>query len=118
MWQGKFEGRFWEREFAIEVYKGHVEEVKRMVPKEKLLVYEAKEGWAPLCNFLQVNISETPFPYVNDASSLLNQIKQRERHYAVFSAVYVGLLSWALALLLKWGISFSKIVFSGLFLST
>ena len=31
-----------------------VEEVKATVPKEKLLIFEAKQGWKPLCEFLGV----------------------------------------------------------------
>ena len=29
-----------------------VKEVKSEVPKESLLVFEAKDGWKPLCKFL------------------------------------------------------------------
>ena len=29
-----------------------VEEVKETVPADKLLVFEAKQGWKPLCEFL------------------------------------------------------------------
>ena len=38
------------------------------VPAERLLVWEVKEGWAPLCNFLSLPIPNTPFPNVNDTA--------------------------------------------------
>jgi hypothetical protein len=40
-------------------------EVIATVPKEKLLVFEAKKGWKPLCDFLGVPVPETPYPETN-----------------------------------------------------
>ncbi len=39
----------------------------RDVPKEKLLVFEASNGWGPLCGFLEVDVPEEPYPRVNTA---------------------------------------------------
>lgn len=47
----------------------HNEDVKRTVPPEKLLVFSVKEGWAPLCEFLDVPVPDEPFPHVNDRQS-------------------------------------------------
>ena len=41
------------------------EEVKRNVKEENLLVFNVKEGWGPLCKFLDVPEPEQPFPNVN-----------------------------------------------------
>lgn len=38
------------------------EKVKATVPSERLLIFEAKEGWGPLCSFLEVPVPDTPFP--------------------------------------------------------
>ena len=51
-----------------------VEEVKRAVPPEKLLIFEVKEGWAPLCKFLGVPEPTIPFPRVNDTASMQRKI--------------------------------------------
>jgi hypothetical protein len=68
IWQGTFDGRFEDKAYAIEVYKRHNDEVKRRVPSERLLVYEVKEGWGPLCEFLGAPEPEEPFPHLNDAA--------------------------------------------------
>jgi len=47
IWQGTFDGRFEDREYAMRIFNRHNKAVKRLVPPEKLLVYEVKEGWAP-----------------------------------------------------------------------
>ncbi len=36
----------------------HNEEVKRMVPAERLLVWQVSEGWEPLCEFLEVDVPD------------------------------------------------------------
>jgi len=45
-------------------------EVKKSVPADRLLVHSAKEGWAPLCNFLGLPIPDRPYPRVNDTASI------------------------------------------------
>jgi sulfotransferase family protein len=52
--EGTFSGHFDDRERAVEVFVRHNEGVKRRVPAEKLLVFEVKEGWGALCEFLGV----------------------------------------------------------------
>lgn len=54
------------REEAIEAFERHNEEVKRCIPDERLLVYDVKQGWQPLCEFLDVPVPEEPFPHVNE----------------------------------------------------
>ena len=33
-----------------------------MVPADRLLVWEVKEGWGPLCKFLDLPVPQEPFP--------------------------------------------------------
>ena len=37
------------------------------VPKEQLLVWDLKDGWEPLCKFLNVPIPDEPIPRCNVA---------------------------------------------------
>jgi hypothetical protein len=43
--------------------------VQEMVPPEKLLIMDLKEGWAPLCKFLDLPIPDEPLPKANDANA-------------------------------------------------
>ena len=54
-----------DREAAIAEYNRHNAEVARVIPPERLLVYEVKQGWEPLCKFLGVPVPEAPFPLTN-----------------------------------------------------
>lgn len=40
-------------------------------PKDRLLVFDVKEGWGPLCKFLGKPVPDEPFPRVNDTSQML-----------------------------------------------
>ena len=64
------------KEASIKFYNDWVEDVKKSIPKEKLLIFSVKEGWKPLCEFLNVEIPENPFPNVNDTVSL-NEFNQK-----------------------------------------
>lgn len=48
-------------------YERHNAEVIEKAPSERLLVYDVKEGWQPLCEFLQVDVPATDFPRVNSS---------------------------------------------------
>lgn len=98
IWKGLFDGRFAEREHAIAIYEQHIEEVKRNVPADKLLVYNVKEGWEPLCTFLGVPIpANTSFPYVNDNEMVQRQMKTARMMYTAIPIailLIVGALIW------------------------
>ncbi|WP_169807657.1 sulfotransferase family protein [Herbidospora mongoliensis] len=61
-----FDGRLDDRDHCIEVFRRHIEEVRATIPAERLLVFECREGWEPLCRFLGVPVPDVPFPHVND----------------------------------------------------
>ena len=52
---------FWNK-VAIARYNEHIEEVKAIVPRDKLLIFSVDQGWEPLCNFLGVQVPEADFP--------------------------------------------------------
>ena len=72
IWNGTFKGRFLEKDYALEVFHRHNEYVKAKVPANRLLVYEIKQGWEPLCEFLGVDVPDTPMPHLNDTESFRN----------------------------------------------
>jgi hypothetical protein len=55
-----------DREAAIAGFHAHNAEVRAAIAPERLLVFEAREGWAPLCRFLDVPVPEAPFPHLNE----------------------------------------------------
>jgi hypothetical protein len=62
---GDFQGKIHERAFMTDYFRRHSEAVKAAIAPERLLVYQAGEGWERLCAFLGVSVPDTPFPQVN-----------------------------------------------------
>ncbi len=55
---------------AVEAFERHVATVQETVPAERLLVFDVREGWQPLCSFLGVPVPEEPFPHLNEGQSM------------------------------------------------
>ena len=70
-----FENRFEDKAHAIGVFKRHIEEVKKTIAPGRLLVFDVREGWEPLCRFLEVPVPRDPFPRLNDTASTNAMIK-------------------------------------------
>jgi hypothetical protein len=75
IWQGTFDGRFEEKAYATEVFERHNAEVRQRVPADRLLVYDVKEGWGPLCDFLGVEEPDEPFPRTNDTAQMRRRLQ-------------------------------------------
>ena len=70
-----FDNRFEDKAHAIEVFKRHNQEVRDSVDPARLLEFDVREGWAPLCRFLDVPIPDEPFPRLNDTATTQAMIR-------------------------------------------
>ncbi len=50
------------KDSSVEYFNKWTQQVKKVVPKDKLLLFEAKEGWEPLCQFLDVPVPDGEYP--------------------------------------------------------
>jgi hypothetical protein len=56
---------------AIASYEEHNRRIRQVVPPERLLEYNVKQGWEPLCEFMEItDCPQTPFPKTNSARSV------------------------------------------------
>lgn len=55
--------------------------VEAACPKENLLVFNAKEGWGPLCKFLGVDIPSQPFPRENVKTEIVDKVASGQYDY-------------------------------------
>ncbi|KAA3676121.1 uncharacterized protein DEA37_0002233 [Paragonimus westermani] len=75
----------------MNAYVSWNEFVNRVVPKDRLLVYNMKQGWKPLCDFLQIPVPSTPFPSVRRRTSLVKWDKAKVNnwtHWIVCCSLY------------------------------
>ena len=94
VWDGRFQGRFEDRAFAIERYREHNERVKAKVPADRLLVFQPEDGWEPLCEFLGVPVPERSYPHLNQGDQVERML--RRAGYAGWTALALvaGLLGY------------------------
>lgn len=70
-----FDGRLHDREHVISVYRRHNDEVRRTIPADRLLVYQASQGWAPLCEFLGLPMPDSAPPKVNSREEFAARLR-------------------------------------------
>ena len=87
-------------------YTDWVEAVKRDAPRDRLLVFNVKDGWAPLVAFLGMDLPaelrNVPFPKGNDAVAM-------QRSYLRGTAI-IGLVAFAVELL-AFGVCVASVCF-------
>jgi hypothetical protein len=76
MWaaQGVFAGNELRPGQLAEAIARYQEQVQRNLPEDRLLVWSVTEGWEPLCDFLGVDVPDTPFPRLNDSKMFVDRI--------------------------------------------
>lgn len=63
-----------DHEQLVRAYVAHNEAVKAAIPPRQLLVFEVKNGWAPLCDFLGVSVPDEPFPKTNHRAEFWDRV--------------------------------------------
>ena len=99
IWRDTFDGRFEDEEYAKAIFERHNAGVRSRVPPEKLLVYEVREGWGPLCDFLGVEAPDKPFPRLNDAAEMRGRVRMVRAVSLAVPAILALLLAGGLYLL-------------------
>lgn len=110
VWEDTFDGRFEDQVYAIEVFEQSNEAVRRRVPPGRLLVFDVREGWAPLCKFLDVEIPDRLFPHLNE----MREMRRRLLGLLALSAAvpaFVAVVSIVATVLLIWRLAVSRDTF-------
>ena len=80
--QPSYGQRTWER---------HIEYLQRSVPKDRLIFYNVKDGWDPLCKVLDVPVpKDVAFPRMNDSDAMDKFAKKQ---------MASGLLRWTMVVM-------------------
>jgi hypothetical protein len=60
------DGRMDDRDFMVSYFDRRIEQIRGAIPDDRLLIYEVKHGWQPLCEFLELPVPDTSFPRINN----------------------------------------------------
>ena len=81
----------WTRQYGsydASMYDKHHQHIKTLIPQDQLLVYDVREGWEPLCKFLEVPVpKDEEYPRLNEAAAM---------HKIYFGMMAYGAVVWGL----------------------
>jgi len=64
-----------DRDELAAAFTAHLGAVRDEIPVERLLVYDVRDGWAPLCAFLGVPVPDEPFPRTNNRTEFWDLVQ-------------------------------------------
>jgi hypothetical protein len=59
-----------DRDFMLAQFERRKKAVIAAIPPPRLLVFDVREGWGPLCAWLGVPVPDTPFPHTNSRQEI------------------------------------------------
>lgn len=95
-----------DKDILIQTFNEHNAAVKRLVPQDRLLIFQVGDGWEPLCAFLGCEIpQDIPFPHLNAGDATL---KTKMHEIFLVNKVLVSLIAASVLVLglLAWYILF------------
>lgn len=95
-----------DKDNVLRTYKKMHQEVRDMVPKEKLLEYKLGDGWEPLCKFLNKEIPNEPFPFINESQEFQERVDLMEKQAVTRAAKTFVPVIGAAALASAWYFGF------------
>ncbi|MBI1416604.1 MAG: sulfotransferase family protein [Limimaricola sp.] len=70
---GLFQGRMEERAYMLDAFSRWRREVEADLSPDRLLIYDVREGWGPLCAFLGREAPKEAFPRTNSIEEFLSR---------------------------------------------
>lgn len=70
---GVFDNRISDRAYATDAFNAHIAEVQAALPASRLLTFDVRQGWEPLCAFLGVPVPGITFPKLNSSKQFVEE---------------------------------------------
>ena len=89
--------------YGKDVWDRHLEYLDRVVGKDKVVFFDVREGWGPLCEALGKSVPEDQeFPRINDGKAIERFAAEQVRRGLVRWAVVMGSLAAFVAVGSRW----------------
>ncbi len=72
---GKAMGGRADREGILAAYRANAEAARALEAEGRALVFRSRDGWAPLCDFLGVEVPDEPYPKTNPRAEFFAAVK-------------------------------------------
>lgn len=63
------------KEEILAAFHRHIETVTQIIPADRLLQFDVKEGWEPLCRYLGVAVPPSDFPRTNTTKDFWDSVQ-------------------------------------------
>ena len=63
------------KEEILTAFHRHIEIVTQTIPADRLLLFDVKQGWEPLCQFLGVAVPPGDFPKTNNTKDFWDSVQ-------------------------------------------
>lgn len=92
-----------------------------MIPGSQLLEYDVRDGWPPLCKFLNVPVPDEPFPRENDSEATrelyIGQMAYGIFHYVMYLCGLAAAVGAVYCVIFPevpkgWALRFTEVVYS------
>lgn len=91
---GEFGDHIHDRDFMLAQFERRKQAVIAAIPAPRLLVYDVRQGWEPLCAWLGVPVPDVAFPHANSRAEIAEVRKQMlaldEGERAAFARKFFG----------------------------
>jgi Sulfotransferase domain len=77
---GPMRAHLQDRAYMTKHFLDHTEAVKATIAPERLLIYQAGQGWEPLCKFLGVPVPDVPYPSENSRAEFVARTNAHRGH--------------------------------------
>jgi hypothetical protein len=82
LFEARFTSRIDDREASIAAFEAHNARVRKTVPADRLLEWQARDGWEPICKALDLAVPSEPFPHTNTTEEFLARREERTANSA------------------------------------
>jgi hypothetical protein len=76
LFRTRFTPDFADRDAAIAEYERHREDVRREIPAERLIEWQPRDGWEPICRRLGLPVPDSPFPHENTSEDFAGKAER------------------------------------------
>jgi len=73
--RARFTDRLDDRDACLAAYERWYADARARIPKDRLLEWRAKDGWAPICERLGVAVPDEPFPHANKTEDFQSMVR-------------------------------------------
>ncbi|XP_077975762.1 uncharacterized protein LOC120332969 [Styela clava] len=85
-------------ERILETFRNHNQDILQNAPKDRLLIFNLKDGWHPLCKFLGHDEPAVPFPHRNKRGNISEHVATTDPNFhSMYTEMYISITAVFLA---------------------